>query len=347
MYNVHGGYTGKRKVVDYSININPLGVSELLKEKLCSDIEELEKYPQIGGESTKELLSEKIKVDKDSLIIGNGATELIYLFSRALDIKCGLVVEPTFTEYAKSVEIIGGKVKRYSLEQPGFSLDVAALLEGALRESAQAVYICSPNNPTGGVVGKEKIEELLKGLGELGIYLFLDESFIEFSDRESAIDLIIDYKLFVLRSVTKIYGVPGIRIGYGAGNREIIERMNQFKEPWSVNAMALKTLETYLYDEDYRKSTDIWYRAEKKRFTEALSEIECMETLESDANFLLCRLKHGKASALQSYLAERGFYIRTCEDFYGLDESYIRLAIRRQEENENLLEAIKKYRGGD
>ncbi|OHW61832.1 threonine-phosphate decarboxylase [Andreesenia angusta] len=346
MYNTHGGYRGENSVVDYSININPLGVSDALKERLLSSIDELEKYPQIGAEESVKLLSEQLGLNREEIIVGNGATELIYLFSRALGIKQALVVEPTFTEYAKSVEIVGGKVHRHCLEKPYFKLDREALLKRAAEVSAEAVYICSPNNPTGGALEKRAVEDLLEGLEKLSATLFLDESFIEFSDRESSIDMARDHKLFVLRSVTKIYGVPGIRIGYGVGHRDIVEAMNKIKEPWSVNSMAIATLESYLEDEEYRERTESWYRGEKERFMDSLSGLPYLETYSSEANFVLCKLKAGSSTELQQHLGERGFYIRTCSDFYGLDESYIRLAVRRRKENEELLENMKMYRGG-
>lgn len=347
MYNTHGGYIGKEEVVDYSININPLGVSEALKKKLWSSIDELEKYPEIGADSSVKLLSERLGLGAEEIIVGNGATELIYLFSRALGIENALVVEPTFTEYAKSVEITGGKVHRFQLEKPHFRLDMESLLKRAQEVSAEAVYICSPNNPTGGALERREVEALLEGLGKIGASLFLDESFIEFSDRESSIDMSRDHKLFVLRSVTKIYGVPGIRIGYGAGHRDIVGAMNKVKEPWSVNSMAIATLESYIEDEEYRRRTESWYRGEKARFMESLSGLPYLEAYSSEANFVLCKLKSGSSEELQHHLGERGFYIRTCSDFHGLDGSYIRLAVRRREENENLLENMKTYRGGE
>lgn len=346
MYNTHGGYIGEKSVVDYSININPLGVSDALKEKISGSIDELEKYPPIGAEASVKLLAERLGLSCEEIIVGNGATELIYLFSRAMGIKRAVVVEPTFTEYAKSVELVGGKVHRYSLEKPCFKLDREALLKRVAEASAEALYICSPNNPTGGALESRELVELLEGLEKLGATLFLDESFIEFSGRESFIDKASDYKLFVLRSVTKIYGVPGIRIGYGVGRRDIVEAMNKVKEPWSVNSMAIATLECYIEDEEYRKRTESWYRSEKDRFMKSLSELSYLEMYSSEANFVLCKLKAGSSAELQQYLGERGFYIRTCGDFYGLDESYIRLAVRRQDENERLLENMRSYRGG-
>lgn len=347
MYNKHGGYFGTKEVVDYSININPLGVSTALKEKLWNTLDEIERYPQIDGKSTKEKLSEKLKIEAGRLMIGNGATELIYLFSRALKIKRALVVEPTFTEYAKSVEILGGTVERFSLDKPDFKLDIEAMLEVANREKSDAIYICSPNNPTGNAVSRGDMLEILKRCKQMGMHLFLDESFIEFSEMESCMGLTAEYSLFVLRSITKIYGVPGIRIGYGVGKKEIVEEMSKIKEPWSVNFLALKTMESYLEDISYMEETERWYGAEKKRFSERLCEIEYLEPFRSEANFVLCKLNSGNAKGLQEYMLEEGFYIRTCEDFYSLDESYVRFAVRKREENDGLLKSLREYGGGD
>lgn len=343
MFNKHGGYYGEGDIIDYSININPFGVSEKLKSRLFDEIENLEKYPEINGDSMLEKLSARLNINKDGIIIGNGATELIYLFSRAIcsDGKKTVVLEPTFSEYKKSVEVSGGIVKSIG-NGHDLSLDE---LKRIIKNEISAVFICSPNNPDGKVFSYEKLEELLSFIEEekLETSVFLDESFIEFTDEKSAIDLIEKYRLFILKSVTKIYGVPGIRIGYGVGNPGIVAEMNRFKEPWTVNHLALKTIDTYLEDMEYLDKTKKWINQEKHLFYNELKQIEEIELFDMSANYIMFRMKKGSGEQLKDYLLEKGFYIRLCGDFYGLDDEHIRLAVRYREQNKKLVDSIKKY----
>lgn len=346
MYNKHGGYRGSRDVVDYSININPLGVSARLKSEIVDSIDDLENYPEIDGASVIQKLSTIKGISQEHLIVGNGATELIYLFSRGLKIKKAIVIEPTFTEYAKSVEIVGGRVERVQYDLGSSSLDWEAL-QSKLDGTVDAVFLCNPNNPTGTVVSKSEIKRLLDISKESGALTFIDESFLEFSDMKSSAQYVDDYDLFILRSVTKIYAVPGIRIGYGLGSRDVIASMKRVKEPWSVNSLALKTLDVYLEDEEYISKTKAWFQKSKDEFMKSLGAIPSVKVFQSQANFVLLRLGDGNAHDLQDYLEKRGYYIRICEDFFGLDDSYIRLAIRKVEENRDLASAIADFYGGD
>lgn len=337
MFNKHGGYTGDREVTDYSININPFGISEKLKGRITEKLDELENYPEIDGESTKKKLSEFTGYPEENLIIGNGASELIYLFARAekMEGKTAGILEPTFTEYGKASEMYGADIERFT--------DFSDLKRAAEEKKVDFIFICSPNNPTGKSADLKDIEEILNISQKNGIKVFIDESFIEFSERDSSAEFIRKYSLFVLCSVTKIYGIPGIRIGYGIGSEDIIRDMNRFKEPWTVNALALETLETYFEDEEYRKRTADWFREEKEKFYRELSEIEDIEIYSSDANFFMIKLKKSDGKTLKDYCLENGFYIRTCEDFYSLGSDYIRLAVRFREQNEKIAKVIDSF----
>ncbi len=354
MFNEHGGYYGKNEdVIDYSININPFGVSEKLKKVLVQEIENLDRYPEINGETVIEKTGEYLGISEDNIILGNGATELIYLFSRAfcsgfsrdIDHSNGskaIIFEPTFSEYKKSVEISGGEVKSIG---NGHDLEYEEIVEMIKEEDVSALFICSPNNPDGKIISIEKLERILSYINseKMDTYVFLDESFIEFTDYNSAIGLIEKYNLFILKSVTKIYGVPGIRIGYGVGNSKIIKKMNMLKEPWTINQLALKTMETYIEDEDYLDRTKKWMEQEKKLFLEELKEIKEIELFNMSANYIMFRMKKGYGNELRDYLLNKGFYIRLCGDFYGLDDEHIRLAVRYREQNKRLSDEIRSY----
>lgn len=345
MFNSHGGYKGKGKeIVDYSVNINPLGVSELLLDRLEKDLLNLDKYPEIGGESTRKRLSGKLSIDEANLILGNGATELIYLYARALDMSSGkaLIVEPTFTEYEKSVVVNGGCIEHFPYESD-FKLDTAKLIKRLQTGDVRFLYICNPNNPTGTLLSAAELQNILEACDKRGITAFIDESFIEFSNAESSKRLVDRYMVFILRSITKIYGIPGIRIGYGIGHRDIVEKMNQKKEPWTINTLALLTMETYLEDEAYLMRTSEWYSEEKGRFFQELKSIEDIVVYDTDANFITFKLLRGNGSDIKGFLLEKGFYVRLCGDFYGMSDDYVRLAVRNRDENKRIAENIKLY----
>ncbi|MDO5707963.1 MAG: histidinol-phosphate transaminase [Andreesenia angusta] len=331
-HNKHGGYIGDGNIIDYSVNINPFGISPRLKENIIKKLNSLDSYPEINGDSTKEKLSEYLSIDKENTIIGNGATELIYLFIRAMNFKEIAILEPTFTEYERAAVLNQIKVVKL--------LDYDEIFKA---DSIDCLFICNPNNPTGKLLSEIELESILKNAKQKDQIVFIDESFIEFSDGRTAKDYIEEYNLFILRSITKIYGVPGLRVGFGIGSKEIIKKMDRIKEPWSINSLALDALELYLIDEDYKKKTLEWYKREKRRMYLLLKSIEELEVFDSEANFFMIKMNISDGNELKKYCLDRGIYIRVCEDFYSLDKSYIRIAIRLEHENDIIVELIREF----
>ena len=344
--NKHGGYFGdsKKKIIDFSVNINPLGVPEKLKEKLKQSIENLVNYPEIDGKNGKFILSKKLNVHEQQLILGNGATELIYLYAKTFKAKKILIVEPTFTEYQRAFSLNGSSVEHFKCrEEDDFKISIELLLKQLDEFKPEVLVVCNPNNPTGIFTESGDFMKVLDRLKSMGARLFIDESFIDFTEKDSSISKIENYPIFILRSMTKIYAIPGLRLGYGLANKDIIERMNKHKEPWTINSLALDAVETLLEDEDYIKQTQKWYNDEKKYLREKLKQIDSLKLYESRANFFLCKLKTSNSRDLRDYLLNLGIYIRTCEDFYGLDDSFIRIAVRTRGENMILIKQLNNY----
>ncbi|AFS77652.1 L-threonine-O-3-phosphate decarboxylase CobB [Gottschalkia acidurici 9a] len=344
--NKHGGYFGenKNKIIDFSVNINPLGVPNKLINRLQESLKHLERYPEIDGESGKIELSRRLNINTENIILGNGATELIYLFSRALKPKKVMIIEPTFTEYERAFKLNESEIYHFeTLEKENFQINIERLLEEIEKIRPDLLVMCNPNNPTGIFTEAESMMKILNKLKEINSYLFIDESFIDFTDKKSYISFIESYPTFILRSMTKTYAIPGLRLGYGLGNKSLIEKLKKQKEPWTINSLALEAIPILLGDENYFRKTNDWYKFEKKYLKENLEKIEDIKTYESNGNFFLCKLKKSDSKVIKEYLLDKKIYIRTCEDFYGLNQEYLRLAIRTREENELLLKEIKCF----
>ncbi|KNF07899.1 threonine-phosphate decarboxylase CobD [Gottschalkia purinilytica] len=342
--NKHGGYFGDNdyKVIDFSVNINPLGVPGSLIDELQNSLRDLVRYPEIDGDTGKEVIASKIGVKKDNIVVGNGATELIYLFSKTFLPKKTLIVQPTFTEYSRALKLNGSEVYSFDTdEKQSFEINIDKLVAAIDNINPNLVVMCNPNNPTGVFTHKEDIKPVLDKIKAAGGYLFVDESFIDFTNEENYISFVKGYPIFLLRSMTKTYGIPGLRLGYGIGNKDIISEMNKKKEPWTINSLALKAIPILLEDQEYIHETFQWYNKEKEFLKNELDKIDYIKTYKSYGNFFLCRLLNENADSIKDYLLDKGIYIRTCEDFLGLDSSYIRLAIRERDENSLLIKYLK------
>lgn len=345
--NKHGGYQGKNKeMLDFSVNINPLGIPGGIREKLIAGIDELVKYPEITGVSAIEKIADDLAVLPENIILGNGAIELIYLFARSMGPGKALIVQPTFNEYERALKLYGWDVVHHVLTaEDNFAINPEALTAVIKNEKPQTVFLCNPNNPTGQVYSKDFIREMLEH-SDPEISWFLDESFMDFSEETGSLSLVKAAKqsVFILKSLTKFYALPGLRIGYGVGVAPIIRTMERFKEPWTINALGLIAA-TGVYDEkDYAEQTKTYIQGERQRVFTALSQIKTLKVYPSGADFHLCRLLKGTVAELQISLEKEGMFLRTCEDFIGLDHSYFRIAIKKEADNTKLLTFLKNWR---
>ncbi len=170
---------------------------------------------------------------------------------------------------------------------------------------------------------------------------------MEFTKEDDNLPLIKngDNLVFLLRSLTKFYALPGLRIGYGIGSESIIKKMVKYKEPWTINGLGLIAVGLAYDEKDFQKQTKDYISSERDRVYQELNKIKSIQVFKSGTDFHLCQLKQGTVKDLQIYLENHGINIRTCEDFKGLDDSYFRIAIKKQENNQQLLEELKKWRG--
>lgn len=378
----HGGNIYKifrekniKEILDYSSNINPYGIPESLKKRITENLEILERYPDPDYVELRQKLSNLNKVNLSDIILGNGATEIIFLFMKVINPKKILIVSPTFGEYERAVkatEISGDTVSLSSSngdnknienkkieieyfelkESDDFKLNIGNL-KNELENKYDLLIICNPNNPTGKFLKLAQTEEILKECNKYDTKLFIDEAFIEFladGMKESIINTEENKKnLFVTRAFTKFFAIPGLRLGYGMYfDKELEKKISEKKEPWSVNNFAEMAGLTVLDDAEYIEKTLKWIAEEKIYMYEKLNKISGMKVYETEVNFITGKIDEKLFSEgvnvkiLREKMLEQGILIRDASNFKFLDERFFRLAIKDRASNERVIEAMKE-----
>ncbi|MGL4357914.1 threonine-phosphate decarboxylase CobD [Cetobacterium sp.] len=346
--DLHGGniYKLKREngveLLDYSSNINPLGVPESFKKAVIENFETLEKYPDIDYVELRQSIADYNGCSIENVVVGNGATEVLFLYMKAVKAKKVLIIAPTFAEYERAAKAAGRDVKFFPLSKD-FSLNENLLMDFITDEDI--VVMCNPNNPTGKFQDLEKIERIADFLENRNKKLFIDEAFIEFVDgwKEKTAFLLKHKNIFILRALTKFFALPGVRLGYGLTFDEVIlNEIRDIREPWSVNGVAEIAGKTMLLDNLYIHETEAWIKKEKIQFYEELKSLKGIEVTPTETNFILIKLLNDDAKSFRKKMIENGVLVRDASNFMFLDESYIRLAIKDRKKNEQVLKALKK-----
>ncbi|MDI9472273.1 MAG: pyridoxal phosphate-dependent class II aminotransferase [Tissierellia bacterium] len=332
--NRHGGIR-REGVIDYSVNINPLGMPEWVKDKVLRILDEAHTYPEILAEEAVESLASHLKELPQRILLGNGATELLYLLARTLVPGRVAIIEPTFNEYRRAFQASGWKILPFLRERDSCEIDIQKLLDWLKKESPDLVVVCEPNNPTSTMLGKEKVELLISRCREMGVILLLDESFLDFVEQELPSH---SQGVIRLRSMTKFYAIAGIRLGYILADEFLIKKMIKQKEPWSVNAFAQGIVPKLLADHAFKDDTYKLIREQRELLLRGLQSLGLRGPL-PHANFLFFRCEE---DGFHTKMLEKGFYLRSCEDFYSLDSHDFRMCVRTEKENRALLQAMKE-----
>jgi len=332
--------------LDYSSNMNPLGPPPAALEAIRRFAETIDRYPDPAVRRLTGRLAELHGIPRDSVLAGNGAAELIDLAARVHRPETCAIPAPSFVEYADAVRKAGGRVLPVRLpEAGGFDLD-DALIDAALAAYGKPSmwFIGSPNNPTGRLVDPAVIRRLV----EDGHTIVLDEAFIDFvpgGEASSLIRLAADSpRLIVLRSMTKYYAVPGIRLGYAVGHPDTIAAMRELQVPWSVNGLAQQIGLAVLDDADYAARTAAWFAAERP-YMEASLRAMGLAVVSGATNYVLFALPpewQVTAVQLQHAMGRKGILIRDASRFDGLDARYVRIAVKLRADNEKLLFAMRQ-----
>ena len=340
--NPHGGDVyGKKMFCDFSANINPLGTPESVKSAMRRALESAHMYPDPYCRDLIRAISEHEGLPREYVLCGNGGAELIYSYCAALRPALALEPCPTFSEYSLAIAAGGGEVRRFPLlKAKNFTLDADFLTE-IERIRPDAVFLCSPNNPTGRLISPELTGEILHLCRKTGARLFMDESFLDLSSGESAKKFLASYpELFILKAFTKSFALAGVRLGYGlCSDSALLEKMSRTVQPWNVSGIAQAAGVAAMKEYDFLRESREIISIERAYMREKLEELGFW-ACPSDANFLLFQGDPGLCEAL----AESGIAIRGCENYPGLEPGWYRTAVRLREENEVLIKALSELK---
>ncbi len=338
---------GKKEgeILDFSSNVTPLGFPESVRRLYPALLDSLTQYPDPSSTALRSEITRHFPLFPENVIVGNGSMELLALVVRSLAPKRALLVEPCFAEYRRLLHLQGAQVKSISLREGNqFSFSFKEIF-GAL-PGTDFIILGHPNNPTGTALPREEMRELLADCRRRNIFVVIDEAFVDWCpDLSVARDVKDNASFIVLRSLTKFYGLAGIRAGYGLGSRRVIETLEARQDPWSVNIVSQGLSAAALRDGDFREQSLAWFQEESAWFYKELSALEGFRVFPGLANFFLMKIAAPlqEADSLYQFCGEKGIYLRLLNDFPGLGASYFRIALKDRAQNEYLLAAFREW----
>lgn len=350
-------------ILDLSASINPLGMPRCVQTALRKGLTEAVHYPDPAAAELTAALANYHSVPPETLLCGNGSTELIYLIAQALRPTAALIPAPTFAEYERAVTAcrksdarsVKHHISYFPLkENTGFRIDPDGFIDAMAnmvstlplrhpRQSALPVaFLCNPNNPTGVGTPREDVLKIARAARKLRCYLVVDEAFVDFCPQHSVIDAVAGNPcLIVLRSMTKFYALAGIRLGYGIFPGSVVRRILSIREPWTVSTIAQIAGLSALQDASYRAKT-AQMLAREKLFLEKAFRTFGIEHLPSEANYYLLKMRD--AETIADGLAQKGILLRRCANISGLTRSHLRVAVRTRSENIRFLKELNACR---
>lgn len=330
------------KIIDFSANINPLGISEKVKKSIIDNINVIEKYPDINYFELKNAISRFEKIRSEDIFLGNGAAEVLFNIIRAVNPKKTLIMAPTFSEYEEAVESIGKEVELYYLKEENEFKIQNDIME-RLNKNIELIIICNPNNPTGVLTKSDFIIELVKRAKKNNTKVLVDESFLDFIKEEYSVVKYTDIydNLIIMKSLTKFFALPGLRIGYGICSNVALNKKIELNTPaWNINSMAEEAAKCALEDKIYIDETIIYIDNEREYLYSELLKFNSIKVFKPCANFIFFKLKD-KIDLFSEFL-QYNILIRSCNNYNGIDDAYYRIAIRTHEDNVKLIKELHK-----
>lgn len=333
----HGGEPAS--VLDYSANINPLGLAPGVQAAISKAVGEVIHYPDAGAVLLKAAISSHYQVGAECITAGNGAVELLYVLTHTLRPRRVLIPAPSFSEYERAARAAGAVIEyAYLSPENNFVPDVNWLTRRLA--GVDMVFIGNPNNPTGTLLSAGQMEQILFAAVQAGTIVVVDESFMDFipGDREyTSRPLLTQYdNLVVLHSLTKFYAIPGLRLGFALARPALTARLHAAKDPWNVNSLAQAAGVAALTDRDYQQQSRDTVQYEKDVLYTGLKAMPGTTPLPPAVNYILVRIEPPAARVCQA-MAARNILIRDCSNYPGLSPYYIRVAVKLGEQNKKLL----------
>ena len=351
--HIHGGDSERelkrlglapRQVLDFSVNVSPLGVPQEIKAIWNDLFKEIESYPTVDGRGVVHYYEKRFGLDPARILAGNGSTESIYLAPRGLGLRKVVVINPSFHDYTRASLAAGAELVPLELKATdGFVPPERSILEEALGGS-DGLFVGNPNNPTGTVFPRQLLVDLAETFPRK--WLLVDEAFVQFLDRPDTISLIKEQSragnILVFHSLTKFFALPGLRLGAVIGHPDIITRLRQLKEPWSVNRIAEKVASKLIDCADYEEKVANLVRRERPRVFARLKKISGFQPFEPAANFLLAQWTcTDELDDFLVFMMRSGIHLRDCRNFPGLEDNFFRMAIRLPQENDRVISIMQ------
>lgn len=357
---IHGGdiYSAKEKgnggaFLDFSANINPLGLPPAVKNAVALGLGNCIHYPDPLCRELIRDLARYETVKEENIICGNGAADLIFRLVVAKMPYKAMVLAPTFAEYEKSLESVGCIVKHHYLkEENDFRLGEDLLF--SLNESIEMLFLCNPNNPTGKLIDPSLLRRILARCKEYNIFMVLDECFVDFleePEKNTLKDFIEDYdNLFILKAFTKNFAMPGLRLGYGmCSNRILLDTLFETGQPWSVSLPAQLAGVQALKETAYLEEARELIFEEKVYLQKELNHLG-FTVFSSAANYIFFKLPEEKdaydSQDFKTLLQKKNILVRSCSNYKGLTQEYFRIAVKLHNENEQLVKALEEIKKG-
>ena len=344
MQEVHGGNIYKYKnIIDFSANINPLGVLPEVLTAASESLKQITNYPDINCSELRTSLASTEGIQKKYIICGNGAADLIFQIVLATRPKKALLIAPGFAEYEQALNMINADIEFYYLKEEN-EYEVRDNILNYINEDLDIMFICNPNNPTGKTVDTYLLEKIVQETAKTKIILINNECFNDFleeSQKYSMVNKISSFKnIFILKAFTKMYAMPGLRLGYGlCSNELLIERMCRNRQPWSISIPAQAAGVKALENKDFKKQTVDYINKEREYLITNFRKLG-IKYYESKANFILFKWLPN----LKEQLIVERILIRDCSNYRGLERGYYRVAVKSRQENEQLVKALIKIK---
>ena len=339
----------KEDITSFSANVNPLGISPLLRDTLSKHLDAITTYPDREYAKLRKSICDYTGAEFDNIIVGNGSTELISLFIQTTHPQKALILGPTYSEYEREIALEGGQTLYYPLkEEENFQINVEDFCSH-LNDSLGLLVLCNPNNPTSTAISRKEMRRILDRAMQYGISVMVDETYEEFTDagsKISSIPLTNNYNnLIVLRGISKFFAAPGLRLGYAVtGNPDLLKYINTRKNPWTINSLAEIAGCIMFSDKDYIEKTRTLITSERNRLYNLLSTWKHVKVYPSCSNFLLVKIlrEDVTSESVFEHCIRKGLMIRDCSTFPFLDNSFIRFCVMSPEKNDDLMEALKE-----
>jgi threonine-phosphate decarboxylase len=352
----HGGniYNAVRRgsnvanILDFSANINPLGLSDSLRQSLLANLDRITAYPDADAHDLKTAISRYYDVDRRSITAGNGAVELLYVLCNTVRPRQVLVPAPTFSEYERAARSSGSEVKHlYLNSQNDFQINIYNLIYEIQTNPVDILFIGNPNNPTGTIMKTQELEPIIRAAQLRNTFVVVDESFLDFLVDDTHYTcrrlLPLYQNLIILHSLTKFYAIPGLRLGFALASPKLTNLMHKGKDPWNVNSLAQCAGVAALADHDFRRTTKQLINQAKDDFYDQIKLISSLRPYQPSVNFILVDISNTKMKSyqLRTQLAQQDILIRDCSNYPGLSDCYIRLAVKKPDQNNHLLRALQ------